>query len=73
MEVFPKELEDFGNAFVNAQAKRHTVDYDPSFRMTRSEVLSDISAAEAAIGKLKSAKMKDRRALSAWVTLANRN
>ncbi len=73
MKAFPKEIEDFGNTFVNAQTKRHAADYDPSFRVTRSEVLSDIVAAESAIRKLKAAKMKDRRALAAWITLGNRD
>lgn len=73
MKAFPKEIEDFGNTFVNAQAKRHAADYDPDFRVTGSEVLSDIIAAESAIRKLKDTKMKDRRALAAWVTLGNRD
>ena len=72
MKAFPKDIEDFGNTFLNAQAKRHAADYDPSFRVARSEVLADINAAEAAIGKLKAVRMKDRRALAAWVTLGNR-
>ena len=73
MKAFPKEIEDFGNAFVTAQIKRQAADYDPEFRVARSEVLTDISTAEAAIEKLNSARPKDRRALAAWVTLANRD
>ena len=72
MKTFPKEIEDFGNTFVAAQAKRHAADYDPFYRVVRSEVLADIKTAESAIEKLKATTMKDRRALAAWVTLANR-
>ena len=73
MKAFPKDIEDFGNTFVNAQIKRSSADYDPSFRTARSEVLTDIGTAEAAIRKLKSSPIKDRRTLAAWVTLVNRD
>ena len=73
MKAFPKEIEDFGNTFVNAQFKRHSADYDPWFRTVRSEVLADIAAAEDAVRKLQSSPVKDRRALAAWVTLENRD
>ena len=73
MKAFPKEIEDFGNTFVNAQIKRHAADYDPWFRTARSEVLTDIATAEVAIQKLQSSPIKDRRALAAWVTLENRD
>ena len=55
-----------------AQAKRHAADYDPFYRVARSEVLADVMAAESAIKKLKASRLKDRRALAAWVTLGNR-
>ena len=73
MKAFPKEIEDFGNTFVNVQIKRHAADYDPWFRTARSEVSTDIATAEAAVRKLQSSPMKDRRALAAWVTLENRD
>lgn len=72
MRKFPKEIEEFGNTFVTAQEKRHSADYDPSYRVNRSEVLTDIETAEAAIRNLISTGIKDRRALAAWVTLADR-
>ena len=73
MKAFPKEIEDFGNVFVSLQVKRESADYDPSFRVTRSEVLTDIDLAEIAISSLKSVGMKDRRAFAAWITLVNRS
>ena len=72
MEAFPSEIQNFGNFFVTAQDMRHTADYDPSCRVARSEVLTDATAAEAVIRKLKTVPIKDRRALAVWVTLVKR-
>ncbi|MCY4513558.1 MAG: hypothetical protein OXC69_00235, partial [Candidatus Tectomicrobia bacterium] len=73
MKEFPKNIEDFGNTFVNSQFKRTSADYDPWFRTVRSEVLTDIATAEVAIRKLKQSPIKDRRALAVWVMLTSRN
>ncbi|MDM7971038.1 MAG: hypothetical protein QUV10_15600 [Paracoccaceae bacterium] len=72
MKKFPKEIEDFGNEFVQAQIKRHAADYDPTAAFSRSDVLNDIDAAEFAIKNLTRASVKDRRAFAAWVTMSNR-
>jgi len=72
MKTFPRGIEDFGNAFVEAQIKRHSADYDPTFRVTRSEALTDIRTAEDAIAKLNAARIMDRRALAAWVVFPDR-
>ena len=72
MRRFPQDLQDFGNVFVTAQIKRHRADYDPAYRVTRSEVKADIATAEDALKKLKAADLKDRRALAAWVIFSNR-
>ncbi|MFQ6550710.1 hypothetical protein AAD018_000020 [Aestuariibius insulae] len=72
MKKFPKEIEDFGNAFVTAQIKRHSADYDPEYRILRSEVLADIDSAGEAIRAFKKCSIKSRRAFAAWVTLTNR-
>lgn len=69
MKAFPKSIEDFGNAFVTAQVKRQSADYDPAFRVKRSEVITDIGIAEASIRELFLAPIKDRRAFAAWVTM----
>jgi hypothetical protein len=73
MKKFPKEIEDFANTFVTMQAKRHKADYDPEYRVARSEVLVDLAAAEAAIKGFRMAAMKHRRAFAAWVALNSRN
>lgn len=72
MEEFPADIRDFGNLFVKAQAQRHAADYDPSYRAVKAAVLTDLSSAEAVIRTLRSAALKDRRALAAWVTLVDR-
>ena len=72
MAKFSPDIQDFGNVFLDAQRKRHSADYDPSYRAAKAAVLTDIGSAEAAIGKLRSASMKDRRALAPWVTLVDR-
>ena len=72
MGKFPADIQDFGNVFVNAQAQRRAADYDPAYRAVKAAVLSDIDSAEAVIGSLRSAALKDRRALAAWVTLLDR-
>lgn len=72
MGKFPADIQDFGNVFVRVQEQRYAADYDPSWRAVKAAVLTDIASAEAVIGKLRSASMKDRRALAAWVTLVDR-
>lgn len=72
MKQFPQALQDFGNAFVTAQFKRHSADYDPTYRVAKSEAKTDIATAEDALRKLKAADIKDRRALAAWVLFSSR-
>jgi hypothetical protein len=64
---FPKEIQDFANAFVALQAKRHAADYDPNAKAYKSAVETDIDTAEAVIEDFGKAPLKDRRAFSAWV------
>lgn len=72
MNEFPSEVQDFGSLFVDAQERRQSADYDPSYRVSRSTVLNFIAAAEDAIEKLESVGNMDRRALAAWVALQHR-
>ncbi len=70
--VFPQDIEDFANHFVDLQIERHRADYDPHARFTRSDVITGIDTAEAAISAFFAEPIKDRRAFAAWVTLRNR-
>lgn len=64
---FPKPIEDFANTFVTMQAKRHSADYDPHSKFTKSEVINDITTVVNAIRNFESADTKDRRAFCAFV------
>jgi len=69
MSKFPKSIEDFGNAFVTMQIKRHEADYDPEERFKKSEVLQDIDNAELVIVEFIKAAVKDRRAFATYTLL----
>lgn len=71
---FPQAVEDFGNLFYQMQSSRHEADYDPypGTTLTRSEVLTQIDAVEAAIKAFRKAPIKDRRAFAAWVLMKQR-
>jgi len=69
---FPKDIEDFGNAFVSMQDKRHLADYDPHEKFTKSEVLNDIALVENAIRGFEACDAKDRRAFCAYVLFKKR-
>lgn len=73
IEKFPAEIVDFSVNFRNLQERRHSADYDPSFKLARSEVENDINVAEASINKLDSVEVKDRRAFAAYVLLKQRD
>lgn len=64
---FPKDIEDFGNAFVTMQEKRHQADYDPHARFTKSETLNDIALVESAILAFEQCDAKDRRAFCTFI------
>lgn len=70
IERFPAAIQDFANAFRGLQLARHTADYDPAYRFSKSEVLQHISDAETAIALLRATPLRDRRAFSIWVLLA---
>lgn len=72
MAKFPKAVEDFANNFVSMQEKRHAADYDPSIKLTKSEVVADISAAREAISEFLKVPIKDRRAFAAHVLFKKR-
>ena len=69
---FPKEVEDFANAFVSMQEKRHAADYDPFVRLTKSEVVADIETTNEAIAEFQRVDKKDRRAFAAHVLFKKR-
>jgi hypothetical protein len=69
---FPRPIEDFANAFVLLQSKRHAADYDPSGGFTKSDVTQDVATAAQVIGEFASAPVKDRRAFCTFVLFKKR-
>ena len=72
MSKFPKAIEDFANAFVTMQEKRHSADYDPLVKLTKSEVLQDIGLVEQTVRDFMKESKKDRRAFCALVLFKKR-
>lgn len=69
---FPQQIEDFANAFVLLQTKRHDADYDPFVRLTKSAVVQDIATARRVVSDFSQAPIKDRRAFCAFVLFKTR-
>jgi uncharacterized protein (UPF0332 family) len=69
---FPRQIQDFANAFVSMQEKRHAADYDPHSKAYKSAVLIDIESAEIVMADFQSTSLKDRKAFAAWVLFKTR-
>ena len=59
--LFPEGVREFGQAFSVLQSKRHFADYDPDFRIGKSEVMADINDARTAIDRFLEAPANVRR------------
>lgn len=69
---FPKTIEDFANAFITMQEKRHSADYDPFAKLEKSVVVQDIATVRQTIIDFGTAPIKDRRAFCAFVLFKRR-
>lgn len=69
MVTFPAEIQDFANAFRTLQAKRHSADYDPNARFSKSAAQQDVALARQVISDFCDAPIKDRRAFCVWALL----
>lgn len=69
MATFPNEVRHFGRLFVEMQHKRHTADYDPERRFTKSDVIKDIDRVERAIARFSDVPAKGRRAFAIYLLL----
>ena len=58
---FPDSVRQFGRAFAMQQSKRHFADYDPDYRVGKSEVAADIQRARAAIDRFLATPASVRR------------
>ena len=69
MNEFPADIQDFASKFVELQLNREKADYDPSFSLTRHDVITVIDAAAAAITKLECANIKHQRVFAVWTVM----
>ncbi len=69
---FPAEIEFAADAFVRLQEARHGADYDPDYRVGRSEALDWIALAADAIRSLRQASRKDRIAFAVLLLFKRR-
>ena len=58
---FPDEVHEFGYVFATLQDKRHFADYDPDYRVGKSEVIADIRRARTAIDRFLATPATARR------------
>ena len=58
---FPDSVRQFGRTFAILQSKRHFADYDPDYRVSKSEVTSDIHRARTAIDRFLATPASVRR------------
>lgn len=70
---FPVALQDFANAIVTMQKKRHDADYDPYAKFTKSEVKADIALVKQAITDFEAQSTKDRRAFCVHILFKHRH
>jgi uncharacterized protein (UPF0332 family) len=69
---FPRPIEDFANTFVTMQTKRHSADYDPTSKFTKSAVVQDIAMVRQVIEAFTAEPKKDRLAFCAFVLFRKR-
>lgn len=69
LDQFPKPIGAFGRHFVAMQKKRNSADYDPAYKLEKSQVENDLRLTEAIISHFRSCKPKSKRAFSAFCLL----
>jgi hypothetical protein len=72
INLFPKDIQEFANAFVSMQEKRHKADYYPMHKVYKSELLVDIQVAEDVIHRFIKVPVLDRRAFAAFLLFKSR-
>jgi hypothetical protein len=61
---FGEEIKKLAVSFVDLQEKRNLADYDPLFRVGKSEVLFIVASAQSSLQSLRDSRQSDRRALA---------
>ena len=72
LSLFPADIQDFANAFVAMQIKRHDSDYNPQAKAFKSAVSADITVAKDVIAKFNAVPTKHRRAFAVWMLMEER-
>ena len=69
---FPDEVREFGHVFSVLQSKRHFADYDPDYRVGKSEVTADVHRARTAIDRFLATPASVRRDFAIHVLMKAR-
>ena len=64
---FPEEIQDFGRLFVGVQRERHSADYNPDARFSRSDVIQMVEETAGTIARFNRDAIRDRRAFAVYV------
>lgn len=69
---FPEAVEDFSDHFVSMKKKREDADYDPTYSVTKLDVINDLNKTKIVISAFNSVAYKHRRAFAAFVILKSK-
>jgi uncharacterized protein (UPF0332 family) len=69
---FGADLQFFAGALVDLQEKRHLADYDPLFRVTKSEAVLAVETGRTALVRFRNANRTQRKAFVSLVLFAPR-
>ena len=58
---FPEEMQGFGQTFSELQGRRHFADYDPDYRIRKSDVIADINDVRTTITRFLATPASVRR------------
>ena len=72
MALFPNEVREFGDVFIDLQRERNTADYNPDRTFTVSSTLRAIDHARQAIIRFHNAPPEIRRNLATYILFGNR-
>lgn len=72
MNGFPREIQDFGQFFVDLQLQRHRADYDPTASFDRATVIQLVAETERRIIALENTDAADRRDFAIYVLFRDR-
>jgi len=64
---FPRFIVEFAEVFSDLQDKRHSADYDPGDRLTKSQVEIEKRRVRSALHNFNRASLADRKAFAAFV------